>query len=403
MKKLAIVALLLGASFGAPPAGAEGPVVHTGAFAPGERLGAPADAAPTRVSRASVRTVALVAGRASVSVPLGSGPAIVWTLPIADRPRPALGVGVPARVSTVVRGPGGARRSPLDESAVERFAIGAGEIAELEEAGREAQEVLHLERAEAGLHHVDLEGEGAAAATLVVAEPESPLVLETWATPLSRQPGEPVTIHARLAEGESPVAGGRVSARLAAPGRPAGDAIPLFDDGRHGDGLAGDGHWAARVEDLPAADAGLWDVRVDADGKRADGSAFERTGGTGFVAEAGYARLLPGTLTARFAAAPSGRVVRVAAKASVRRPGTYRVDVTLGSAEVATDGSREGIAWAESTLRLEAGTAADLVVDLPASLLAGRDAGRVSVTLLGMDVLGVAGRLETDLAPSPAD
>lgn len=402
MKKLAILVLLVGASLGAAPAGAEGPVVHTGAFAPGERLGAPVDAAPTRVSRASVRTVALVAGRASVDVPLGSGPAIVWTLPIADRLRPSAGAAVPVRVSTVVRGPGGARRSALDETAVELFVIAAGEIAELDEAGREAQEVLHLERAEAGFHRVDLEGAGAAAATLVVAEPESPLVLETWAAPLSRQPGEPVTIHARLAEGESPAAAVRVSARLAAPGRPAGDAIPLFDDGRHGDGLAGDGHWAARVEDLPAADAGLWDVRVDADGKRADGSAFERTGGTGFVAEAGHARLLPGTLAARFVWTPSGRVVRVAAKAFVRRPGAYRVDVTLGSPGAASDGSREGIAWVESTLRLEAGDA-DLVVDLPASLLAGRDAGRVSVTLLGMDVPGVAGRLETDLAPPGTD
>ena len=58
-----------------------------------------------------------------------------------------------------------------------------------------------MRRAEPGLHQLELVGQAGAVVTLVAAEPDSSLVLRTQAGPLSRQPGEPVTLTAAVADG----------------------------------------------------------------------------------------------------------------------------------------------------------------------------------------------------------
>jgi hypothetical protein len=358
-------------------------------LAGGGKGGAPAEgtdsygggqlAAPAQVSRTFVRTVALSGGRASVDLPVADGELVVWTLAATE---PGVGAaGSP--VQAVLHAPSGQALAD---------GVQAGAVADsLPELGlRGEQGTLRVDGVRAGTYRLELSGSGArTAVTVVAAQPASALKLSTWSGPLSRQPGEPVTVYAALTDGEAALAGASVSARFAAPSGLAGAPVHLFDDGRHGDGAAGDGVYAARVDRL-GNEAGLWTVRVEARGADARGQEFARTGGSGFITEAGAARLQPG-VTARVVDGKNGRVLRVQAVADVARAGRFRFDATAAGAAGA-DGARAALGHAENTQALAAGRTR-LSMDVP---LVG-DPALVDVRLLGMDTPGLAGRVVVEI------
>jgi len=381
----------------APLAGGE---VAVGRFAPGETVAPFAAASPEADSRTFVKTALLDGGRAVVDLPAtGTGTLLVWVLP-AGEPDAALRAGDGAagrELETRLTTPAGRVLGPDADGgradAVRRFRIEEFGAEELGLAVGARQEALRVLAPEPGLHRLELSAPGAAAVTVAVAELDSPIVLTTWAAPLSRQPGEPVTLYARLLDGGNPVSG-VVSARIAPQGGSAGEVVTLFDDGLHGDGEAGDGHFAVTLEglDLPA---GPVEIRVEAEGRDGHGSAFARTGAAGFVSERGSARLLPGSVRSEWLGEGDLRVLRVTATAAVREGGDFRLDVLAAGAPLA-DGSRPGLAWAERTGDLRAGHE-ELVVDLPAALL-GDGPVSLDVRLLGLSRPGVAGRATLDVA-----
>jgi hypothetical protein len=345
--------------------------VTLGTFEAGEAYQPPAERAPARVSRAYVRTVAVTAGLASVALPVaGSKRVRVWTL--------ANGADAAASLRTPSgRGLAQGDASSADGS-VRRVPIDSAEMG-LDLQG--AQEALEVKDAEAGRYLLEVASPGAAALTVVVAEPESPLALTTWAGPLSLRPGDPLVLGATLRDGRESVSA-RITARLASPDGKAGAPVELFDDGRHQDGAAGDGAYGARLEGASFA-PGFWSVKFDAVGDDAKGSAFERTSSSGFMSESGAAVL--GAVSA-----VSGRGLRVSADANVRVAGRYRLDVIVATRPDA-DGRQEGVAWAESSLTLAAGRA-PLTVTIPAASL-GTSAAQplfVDVRLVGLAAPGVS-------------
>lgn len=372
--------LLLASLLLALPAGAAERVT-LGTFKAGEAYAPPADRAPARVSRAYVRTVGVTDGLASVELPVvGSKRVLVWT--IANGTDAAASLRTPDGRGLV---PGEAKSA---DGAVRRVSIDASEMG-LDLRG--AQEALEVKDAQAGRYLLDVSSPGAGALTVVVAEPESPLALTTWAGPLSLRPGEPLVLGATLRDGRETVSA-RVTARLASPDGKAGAPVELFDDGRHQDGAAGDGAYGARLEGTSFA-PGFWSVRFDASGDDAKGSAFERTSSSGFMSESGAAAL--GAVSA-----VSGRGLRVSTDANVRVAGRYRLDVIVATRPDA-DGRQEGVAWAESTLELAAGRA-PLAVTIPAASL-GTWAGQplfVDVRLVGLDAPGVSRMTATTAEPT---
>ena len=310
---------------------------------------------------------------------MSDGSLVVWTLSSSEDS----GGAAASPVQALLRGPSGQALAD---------GVQAGAVAEaVPELGlRGEQASLRVDGALAGTYRLELAGTGArTAVTVVAAQPESALKLTTWSGPLSRQPGQPVTVYAALTDGEAALAGANVSARFAPPAGLAGAPVRLFDDGRHGDGAKGDGVYAARVERL-GNDAGLWTVRVEASGADARGRVFARTGGSGFVTESGAARLQPG-VTARVVDGRDGRVLRVLAVADVARAGRFRLDAIAAGAAGA-DGARASVGHADNTQALAAGRTR-LSVDVP---LTG-DPALVDVRLLGMDTPGLAGRVTVDL------
>lgn len=374
--RFAVLAVMLAA-----PAFPADDAVTLGTFAPGEAYAPPPDHAPARASRASVRTVAVTDGQATVELPVsGRGRVLVWS--VAN--------GAPASVA--LRTAGGRALSPGEnrsgDGTMRRMPIDSEEMG-LELHG--AHEALEVRDAEAGWYTLDVDSPGAAAVTVVVAEPESPLVFSTWAGPLSRRPGDPVVLGATLRDGRGP-AGGRVTARLAGPGGKAGEPVALFDDGRHQDGAAGDGVYAARLDAGPLA-PGFWSVRFDAAGKDARGHAFERTSSSGFMSESGAAVLIG-------ARAVRGAGLQVTADADVRVPGRYRLDVIVATRPDAA-GRQQGVAWAESARTLPAGPVT-LDLAIPADALAEPDAQSLflDVRLVGLDAPGVS-RVTTTTSDAP--
>jgi hypothetical protein len=86
----------------------------------------------------------------------------------------------------------------------------------------------------------------------------------------------------------------------------------------------------------------------------------------------------------------------VTANAAVREGGQYRFDVLVGG-PAGPDGSRPGIAWAERTDDLAAGSA-ELTVAIPSTLL-GDGPLNLDVRLLELSRVGVAGRVTLDVVP----
>ncbi len=399
MKTTPLLVLLLAAS----PLAAAGGRVAVGPFEPGTTLAPLSEASPESDSRTFVRTVVPDDGRAVVELPAtGTGTLLVWVIPSREDGQAAMRAGsapfdrgLETRLDTpsgrsIDSSADGGRADGLRRFRIEDF--GAEELGLPVGASQEALRVL---APEPGVHRLEVSAPDGAAVTVVAVELESPLVLTTWAGPLSRQPGEPVTVHARLADGDAPLAGATLSARLAPEKGTAGAPVTLFDDGLHGDGAAGDGHYAATVEDLPGFPAGPVAVRVEADGLDGRGSPFARTGASGIVNERGGARLVPGSVRAEWIGEGAERVLRVSASAAVREGGEYRLDVLAGGP--ASPGGRAGLAWAERTEDLGAGPA-ELSADLPASLL-GEGPVHLDVRLLGLSRLGVGGRVTLDVAP----
>lgn len=369
--------------------------VVTASFAPGETYSAPETFAPATTSRYFVRTVTPLAGKAVVEIPAQGGKGLlVWAMPasVAVRQYARQGDSVPSGIATSLKSPSGKVLGASQEEAgdARRFAVAASEMGlELPEK----QDVIHVDGAEPGLYTLEIAAPADTAITVAVAEPDSAFTLESWAGPLSRKSGEPVQLFAQLADGGSKIAGARVSARLASPAGNATDSIDLFDDGRHGDGAAGDGLYAASLADLPSAAAGFWTVKYEAEGKDGEGLAFLRSGSSSFMNERPLADLPKGSIRARIV----NDSLRVEARANVLEAGDYRFDVIVAGGKSAS-GTRAALGYAESTLSLAKG-AQKLSVDIPlADLgLAKGDAALVDVRLLGLTNIGVAGQHAIEL------
>jgi hypothetical protein len=354
---------------------------RSGSFPPGEAYVAPADHAPERVSRASVRTVPVSPGSRPIEIPsLGSARLLVWTVATG-------GAGAPSALRT----PGG-RALPADASrssdgTIRRIAVDTTELG-LDLPG--AQQAIEVRTAEPGAYLIETAAEAKGALTIVVAEPDSALTLTAHAGPLSRT-DEPVALVATLRDGGLGVPGARVVARLAPPHGRAGREVPLLDDGRHGDGAADDGTYGAQVEGTLAP--GFWSVRFDAEGETARG-AFARTSSSGFMSEPGAAVLAGGAAAVR-----DDEGLRVRTRASVHLAGRYRYEVVAATIADA-DGSQLGVAWAESPRTLAAG-GHELELAIPRALLGDHasDALFLDVRLVGLDAPGVS-RTTAEVPPA---
>jgi hypothetical protein len=325
----------------------------------------------------SVRTIRLSGGRGAVDVPVsGNGGVILWTIPRE---------GATVKTAVSMNDGRGLDAAAKRNDGVERFGFDAAELSLGLPAGK--HEVVHVDHAAAGTMHLELQSDRDEMVTVVAAEPDSPLKLVTWATPLSRRAGMPVTLFARVVEGATTRDGATVRARMVAPSGTALEERELFDDGAHNDGAAGDGLFAATVND-PGEEPGFWQVCFDAAGRDSNGHAYQRTGGTSFMNERSEARLLERAVRGEVVGQGTERVLRVTARATARREGNYRLDVIVaGPADAA--GGREQLAWSETTTFLKSGSNV-MRVEIPAEGLDGEL--MLDVRLLGLDEVGVAGR-----------
>ena len=324
----------------------------TGRFDAGTRYAEPDAHAPASVSRMFMRTVTR---DTAVDLPAtGAGGMIVWT------------IGEP-RVSTRLRTPEGATLDHGERGSIERG---------LRRFRDGSDEVLHVMSTSAARYQLDVDVPMnlAGPVTVVAAEPDSALTLSTWAAPLSRQPGQPVTLHAELRDADAALAGANVTARLVAPNGKTFDTIALTD--------RGDGVYTATIADLPNNSHGTWQVRFDAEGATPDGTRFARTGSGELVAERGAARL------GKIATEVVGDMLRVSVDADMAVAGAYRFDVLIA------DRDRNGVAWGEGARTLTAG-ATKLQLDIPLANLGGANVDDLffDVRLLGLDTIGVAGRV----------
>ncbi|HYH09204.1 MAG TPA: hypothetical protein VEK11_19315 [Thermoanaerobaculia bacterium] len=343
----------------------------TGRFDAGSRYEEPALHAPPHVSRMFARSIPRTGANASVELPATGGSGmIVWTIPARRDSR--------TPVTTQLRTPEGNKLERSERGSagrgLRRFKIDAAESAELGVAGG-AQDVVHVMHTAAASYHLDIDmPDDVAGVTVVAAEPESRLVLSTWAAPLSRQPGEPVTLHAELRNRDMPIAGASVTARLASPRGRAFETIELAD--------RGDGVYTATIADLPERAHGAWQVRFEAEGVTAEGVRFARTGSGELVAERGAARLRA------IETEVDGDTLRVRVPAQIHAAGTYRFDVILA------DGAKNGVAWGEGVRKLETGeTTLELRIPLAHLGETNIDALRIDARLLGLDEIGLAGRI----------
>jgi hypothetical protein len=306
----------------------------TGRFEPGQTYREPDRDAPPSVSRMFVRKV--------------DG---------HDVDLPATGDG-----GMIIVLPGHAPKSLQTTSGMQRVALDAN------------QDVIHIDRTEARKYHLsDLRG-----GVVVASEPDSKLTMTTTVGPLSRNVGQPVTLHATLRDGDNAVIGAHVVAYLTAPNGVEGDAIALRE--------IANGEYEFALNELPSNAAGFWNVRYDADGTTLRGVEFARSGSNEFRNERPSAHLRNLQVT------KDGETLHISATADVVTAGRYRFDVILASARNA-EGERNGIAWGESEQTLNAGTTS-LTIDLPAD----DDQFFIDARLLDLDTMGVASRVT--LAPA---
>ena len=342
----------------------------TGRFDAGSKYEEPASHAPANVSRMYARQVPRALANAIEIPSAGGSGMIVWAIP-------SKAVSAPLRASLTT--PAGSTLEAGDRGSIarglRRFAMNDG----AEVGVRGAQEVMHVLNAEAAAYRLSVDvPQDIDSINVVVAEPESRIAMSTWAAPLSRQPGEPVTLHAELREGDAPLAGARVVARLAAPNGRAFDSIELTE--------VSAGVYRAVLPELPMSAPGAWQVRFDAEGLSAAGVRYARTGSGELVAERGAARL--GAIRTEVV----GDSLRVTAPADVFLAGTYRFDV------IVADDAKNALAWGEAVRKLDNGATA-LQIDIPLAHLGGTKIEDLflDVRLLGLDQMGVAGRATLDV------
>lgn len=344
----------------------------TGSFDAGTKYEEPAAHAPANVSRMFARSIPRNGANAVIDLPAGGNSGmIIWTIPAS---RNASGASISSRLVT----PAGSALEPRERGSIERgirrFQLDPAESAEIGIA-QGAQEVLHVMRTAAANYQLEVElPQDVDGVTVVAAEPDSPITLSTWAAPLSRQPGEPVTLHAELRDGDAAIGGATVTARLASPRGKAFGTIALTE--------TAPGVYTAIVDDLPEKASGAWQVRFEADGVATNGARFLRTGSGELVAERGAARLH------KLETEVVGDALRVRVPADVFAAGSYRFDVQIA------DTNRNALAWAEGVRQLENGTTT-LEIAIPLVHLgnAHPDTLFIDARLLGLDEIGVAGRI----------
>ncbi|HKO01718.1 MAG TPA: choice-of-anchor X domain-containing protein [Thermoanaerobaculia bacterium] len=358
------------------------PPAMVGKFAAGEKYAEPLRDAPPSVSRMFVRAVKGGEDVDSVDLPATGGGMIIMLVPVGKaRMRHA---------SAMLKTPAGdeLRSSEWNtaDRGVQRFVIDAASELGIDLDAGATQEVIHVDRTDAASYRLQVASMSAGSGMLVVAaEPESKLTMTTSAGPLSRHEGEPVTLRATLRDGDEPLTGITVLARLAVPGAPAGEPIPLVDDGRHDDGEANDGEYAATLNALPSNSGGFVAVRFDADGTNRRGAVFARSGSSSFMNERTSARLEPNVR-----ATVTEGVLHVRANVDVVAAGSYRFDVLVASRADAK-GERQGIAWGQAVRMLTTG-ANELSLDVPVDDAKAGDLF-LDVRLLSLDSMGVAGRV----------
>jgi hypothetical protein len=347
----------------------------TGRYDAGTKLEEPPLHAPANTSRMFTKVLARDGGSSFDLPATGDSGMIIWTIPMVD-PTKRAPVAEP-HVSTRLRTPDGVVLDSSDRGSdargVRRFKLDSAQTKELKGiVPGGAHEVLHVAQTEASPYSLDVVRmpENVAAVRVIAAEPESKLVLSTWAAPLSRQPDEPVTLHAELRNGDVAIEGASVTARFAGPSAKGWYDATL----EH----RGNGIYEATIPAGVATAAGAWEVQFEAEGEIGEGVRFARTGSAEFFAERGAAKL------SNVRTEVIGDVLRVSVDADMRIAGNYRLDVLVA------DHARNAIAWGEGARALTLGPST-LTMEIP--LDAARTDLFVDVRLLGLDTPGVAGRI----------
>jgi len=229
-------------------------------------------------------------------------------------------------------------------------------------------DVIHIDRTEAQRYHfADLKD-----GIVVASEPESRVTMTSTVGPLSRMPGQAVTLHASLRDGDDAITRARVNAHLVSPDN-VEQELALRE--------VANGEYEAVINDLPSKAHGFWTVRYEADGTTLHGVEFARNGSNQFMNERASARLHDLRIER------TGDTLHVTAIADVAIAGRYRFDVISASARDA-QGERHGLAWGESEATLAIGST-ELELDLPVS----EQQVFTDVRLLSLDTMGVASRL----------
>lgn len=215
-----------------------------------------------------------------------------------------------------------------------------------------------------------------------VLQPESALEMVVQAAPLAARSGEPITVTAQL-DGVD-VASTRVSAKVRGVGK-----VSLHDDGAGADAIAGDGIFTARF-DAPRV-KGLQEtvIRIDADGRLADGTRFRRTASATAMTSEAMLQLSAADIAID---ADGLRIPLNAPK------GRFRVEAIYGvkGGVIKGEGTQgQALAWTRDDVQGKRGPRA---VSLPRPEAAAA-ADRVIVRVLDMDSRAVAAEVALDLQP----
>lgn len=224
-----------------------------------------------------------------------------------------------------------------------------------------------------GEHKLLLEGLTKPAVQVIVAEPESPVILELQAKPLAVRTGELVTVTAQVMD-FAPVAQAFIAARLS-----TGGMVVLRDDGQGADKVAGDGVFtgsfvAPEVEGMQGVE--LW---VEARGQRSLGERFARVATAAVMVTKPVGGLSQDPVIVGTDALEVGLLPAT---------GRFRVEVIYAAAGTS-------FAWAQEEVQLS-GQAAQVHVPRPE---ASWGADRALVRLLNLDTMGVEAEMEVPLMP----
>ena len=178
----------------------------------------------------------------------------------------------------------------------------------------------------------------------------------------------------------------RVEVALEGPGNPKPLAVPLFDDGAHGDGAAGDGVYAGALPDpeqfpLPPDAAGL--LRACVTGRRGSGEEFRREVSARWMVRRSGLRALLTSGPLDLGSCWAGSEVDAEITLRVRGPGGV-LSVRSEALPALADLSRGlRILSAPRTLATRQAGRAALRLEIPEGLAPGRYGGAVGFTLSG--------------------